>query len=43
MKRIDYPDIGESIFLDTLPNGLKISIIPKPGYTRCYAFFATKL
>lgn len=41
MKKIDYPDIGESIFLDTLPNGLKISIIPKPGYTRCYAFFAT--
>lgn len=41
MKKIDYPEIGESIFLETLPNGLSVSIIPKPGYTRCYAFFAT--
>ena len=41
MKKIDYPEIGESIFLETLPNGLPISIIPKPGYSRCYAFFAT--
>lgn len=40
MTRFDYPGIGESIYRETLPNGLHLSIIPKPGYSRCHAFLA---
>lgn len=40
MTRFDYPGIGESIYRQILPNGLHLSIIPKPGYSRCHAFLA---
>lgn len=42
MQKIDYPFIGETIYRDVLPNGLHVSVIPKPGYTRSFAMFATK-
>ncbi len=41
MRRIDYPGVGETLFLDTLPNGLKLLVAVKPGYTRSYAAFTT--
>ena len=37
-----YERIGESVYQETLPNGLKIFVVPKPGYTKKYAFFATR-
>lgn len=42
MKQNFYERIGESVYQETLPNGLKIFVIPKPGYTKKYAFFATR-
>ena len=41
MQKTEYPSIGDTMYRDTLPNGLRISVITKPGYTRCFAFFAT--
>ena len=41
MQKLEYPSLGETLYRDTLPNGLHLSVVTKPGYTRCYAFFAT--
>ena len=37
-----YPRIGERVLEKTLPNGLKIFIVPKPQHRKKYAFFATR-
>ena len=42
MQKIEYPSVGEVFYCDTLPNGLKLSVIPKPGFARCFAQFATR-
>ena len=41
MTKYDYPGVGETIYRSTLENGLRVSVITKPGYTRCFAMFAT--
>lgn len=41
MEKREFTAIGETIYSETLPNGLKINIVPKPGYTKAYALFAT--
>ena len=41
MQRIDYPNIGETLYRDTLPNGLRLTVAVKPGYTRAFAAFTT--
>jgi len=41
MKKRDYPGIGETIYSETLPNGLRVYIIPKPGFMTSYAVFGT--
>ena len=42
MQRLDYPLVGETLWRDTLPNGLRLSVAVKPGYTRCFAAFTTR-
>ena len=42
MLELNYPRIGETVLQHTLPNGLHICIVPKPGYCKKYAFFATR-
>lgn len=42
MKRDFYQRIGETVFSQTLPSGLKIHVVSKPGFTKKYAFFATR-
>ena len=42
MTKFDYPSIGETLYRDTLPNGLRLSVVTKPDYTRSFAFFATE-
>ena len=37
-----YPRIGETVFRATLPNALRIAVVPKPHYRKRYAFFATR-
>lgn len=41
MRIKEYPNIGETLISDTLPNGLRLMVIPKPGFSACYAVFAT--
>ena len=41
MKKREYPQIGETLYSDVLPNGLRLYVAPKPGYAKSYAFFAT--
>ncbi len=41
MKEITYDRLAQTIYRDTLPNGLELCVIPKPGFSRKYAFFGT--
>ena len=41
MQRIDYPAIGETLYTSVLPNGLPIFVVPKAGYRKSFACFAT--
>ena len=41
MTKYEYPGVGETLWRSTLENGLRVSVITKPGYTRCFAMFAT--
>ena len=42
MRPTFYERIGESVHRETLPNGLQLCVVPKPGYAKQYAFFATR-
>ena len=42
MRETFYDRIGESVYREKLPNGLMICVVPKPGYAKSYAFFATR-
>ena len=42
MKQTFYERLGEAVYQETLPNGLQIYIVPKAGYAKKYAFFATR-
>lgn len=41
MKELDYPRLGERCYFDTLVNGLSVYVLPKAGFSKCFAFFAT--
>lgn len=34
----DYPALGERCYLETLPNGLRLRVVPKPGFAGKFAF-----
>ena len=40
MQRHDYPRLGEILYTDTLSNGLRLCVLPKPGFRGCFAAFA---
>ena len=42
MQKLEYPAVGETIYRDTLPNGLRLSVAVKPGFSRSVAFFAAE-
>ncbi|MBQ9721566.1 MAG: insulinase family protein [Oscillospiraceae bacterium] len=42
MLKTEYPRIGETVLSETLPNGLRLVVVPKPGYRKRYAFFTTR-
>ena len=42
MNQTYYERIGESVYRETLPNGLQICVVPKPEHAKKYAFFATR-
>ena len=41
MKLTEYSQINERLYAGTLPNGLSVFVVPKPGFHKKYAFFAT--
>ena len=41
MKKTCYKRLGETLYSERLPNGLRICVIPKRGFARKYAFLAT--
>ena len=41
MKLRSYDSIGEQVYSEKLANGLPVFVIPKRGYSKSYAFFAT--
>lgn len=41
MQTKKYENIGETLITETLPNGLTINLLPKSGFTKSYAMFAT--
>jgi len=41
MKLTEYKQINEQLYSGTLPNGLSVFVVPKPGFHKKYAFFAT--
>ena len=40
MQSKEFPRLGETLWSGTLPNGLAIHVLPKPGFRSCYAVFA---
>ncbi len=41
MHKLTYPDLNETLYTHRLPNGLTIAVIPKPGFVKKSAYFAT--
>ena len=41
MEKKFYPGLDETVFHETLPNGLNILVVPRPGFTRKLAYFIT--
>ena len=41
MKEISYERLNERVFRETCDNGLSLVVVPKVGYAKNYAFFAT--
>lgn len=42
MKSVFYEKLGETVWRETLPNGLEVRVVPKPEHAKKYAFFATR-
>ena len=41
LSRTDFANIGETLYTGTLENELRIVVVPRPGFMKKYAFFAT--
>lgn len=41
MKQYSYPDLDETLYRETLPNGLQIAVVPRRGFARSIAYFVT--
>ena len=41
MKKQYYPQLDETVFWDTLPNGLTVAVVPKKGFQKKLAYFVT--
>ena len=42
MEKMNYPRIGEQVYWHTLKNGLSVCFVPRKGFARQYALFATR-
>ena len=43
MKELEFPRIGEHCYYDTLPNGLPVYVLPKPGFSKSFAMTGWRL
>ena len=41
IKKTEYKNIGETLYYGELANGLRICVVPKPGFGSYYAIFGT--
>ena len=41
MQRFDYPALDETAYRETLPNGLRLTVVPQKGFAKKLAYFAT--
>ena len=41
MKRLDYPQLNETLYRETLPNGLTVAVVPRRGFSKKLAYFVT--
>ena len=41
MEKRVYPQLGEEVFWDVLPNGLTVAVVPRPGFSKKLAYFVT--
>ena len=41
MEKTYYDSLGETVYRHTLPNGLPIVVVPRPGFTKTLAYFMT--
>ena len=41
MREIQYPALAERVYQETLPNGLPVFVVRKPGFSKKCAYFAT--
>ena len=41
MEQFAFPQVGEQMYQEKLPNGLHVFVFPKPEFQKGYAFFAT--
>jgi len=37
----EYPRLGETVFRETLPNGLTVTVVPRPGFQKKLCYFVT--
>src|SRR5690606_24432344 len=42
METLSYPHVEETLYREVLENGLEIIVLPKQGFQKTYATFATK-
>lgn len=42
MEEIRYPGVKETVYRETMPNGLEVYVLPKPGFQKTYATFSTR-
>ena len=42
MNKISYQRVGETLYRTELPNGLTVLVLPRPGFQKAYAHFATR-
>ena len=41
MNKQYYPALDETLYRTILPNGLRVLVVPKPGFTKKLAYFVT--
>ena len=41
MRKMEYPELGEILWMGQLENGLEVCVVPRPGFSRKLAYFVT--